>query len=115
MLAIPKVTPKYENGMERKRISHMNRAGEKFQSLIYASKSIQTPASSYSCLYFLIEIERQKSVKRHFSATSAVTHKAIQTQYSCRFRRDEGVPPYESILLFFIYIGCQHGHQQGTS
>lgn len=69
MLAIPQITPKFGNGMERKRINHMNRAGEEFQSLIYTLKSIQTPASSYRSLYFLIEIGRQKSVKLYFVIT----------------------------------------------
>lgn len=77
MLALPKVTPKYGNGMERKQINHMNSASEEFQSLIHTSKSIQAPAFSYSCLYFLIELGRQKGIERHLVTTDTGTYNFV--------------------------------------
>lgn len=97
MLAIPKVTPKYGNGMERKRINHITRAGEEFLILIYASKSIQTPASSYSCLYFPIEIGRQTILCNH-------RYRHIKTRINLEFMwiccRSKP-PPYNSCSTIF--------------
>lgn len=59
------------------------------------------PNFSYSRLYFSIELRRQKSVKRHFTAVHAKKQINVSVGYM-RVLAGAHIPPYKNVLLLFI-------------